>query len=170
MSPLSQGQVSPGEPLLPRRLPVEARPRRSWFMALLTQRCPRCREGKIFKGWVAMNDPCPVCGLLFQREEGYFLGAMYFSYLLGAAILIPLYFLLSSLLPDWDGNLIALLSLVPYLPLLPAVFRASRVLWIYFERFGDPNDTAATAYEKFRLKQLAEQKTSTPDGQALSPP
>jgi hypothetical protein len=27
-----------------------------------------------------MHEYCPVCGLKFEREEGYFLGAMYISY------------------------------------------------------------------------------------------
>ena len=36
----------------------------------------------MFRGVFAMNDPCPVCGLLFKREEGTFLGAMYVSYVL----------------------------------------------------------------------------------------
>jgi len=27
-----------------------------------------------------MNDRCPACDLKFEREQGYFLGAMYISY------------------------------------------------------------------------------------------
>src|SRR4051794_3870638 len=68
--------------------------------ALLRQRCPRCHKGRMFRGTFQMNDPCPVCGLIFQREEGYFLGSMYASYVIGCAILTPLYFLLAHLLPD----------------------------------------------------------------------
>lgn len=125
-------------------------------MALLTQRCPRCREGRIFKGPFAMNDPCPVCGLFFQRDEGYFLGAMYFSYLLGVLILVPIFFTLSYLLPEWNGSLVALLSLVPYPPLIPWVFRFSRVLWIYFDRGTDSGNVSAGIYEKMRMKELAD--------------
>jgi hypothetical protein len=110
-----------------------------------------------------MNDPCPVCGLLFQREEGYFLGAMYCSYVLGVAFLTPVFFLLSALLPDWNGMLVALLALVPYLPLTPVIFRYSRVLWIYLDRVSDPTDLSAGAYEKHRLKQLAEQQGAPPN-------
>ena len=29
-----------------------------------------------------MFERCPVCGLKFEREQGYFLGAMYVSYAL----------------------------------------------------------------------------------------
>src|SRR5262249_60899148 len=55
---------------------------------MLGQRCPRCRLGtmfhhSIFRGWPKMHLRCPVCGLLFAREPGYFLGAMYISYIVG---------------------------------------------------------------------------------------
>jgi hypothetical protein len=100
-----------------------------------------------------MNDPCPVCGLVFQREEGYFLGAMYFSYVLSAALMIPAYFVAAALLPDWSGVAVTFLVWLPYLFLVPAVFRYSRVLWIYFERAGCPSDASAGPYEKLKLRQ-----------------
>jgi uncharacterized protein (DUF983 family) len=121
--------------------------------AMLRARCPRCREGRMFRGSVTMNDPCPVCGLLFQREEGYFLGAMYFSYVLASVILTVFYFVLAALLPDLNGAVLVLVALIPFLPLVPAVFRYSRVLWVYFERAGSPLDDSAGAYEKLRLRQ-----------------
>src|SRR6185295_15533099 len=49
-------------------------------IAVLRQRCPRCLEGRVFRGMLAMNDACPECGLVFEREPGYFVGAMYVSY------------------------------------------------------------------------------------------
>jgi hypothetical protein len=102
-----------------------------------------------------MNDPCPCCGLLFQREEGYFLGAMYMSYPITSAILIPIYFGLSELLPTWHSLAIVPLATVLFLPFMPAVFRYSRVLWIYFDRLGDPYDESfLSSYEKTRLGEL----------------
>jgi uncharacterized protein (DUF983 family) len=55
---------------------------------ILRQRCPRCRTGNIFRysifrGFAKMYERCPVCDLKFDREPGYFLGAMYVSYGLG---------------------------------------------------------------------------------------
>lgn len=129
--------------------------------AIVRQRCPRCQKGKMFRGTFAMNDPCPVCDLLFQREEGYFLGAMYLSYALGVAILLPAYFLADWLLPHWNGYLITLLLWLCYLPLTPAVFRYSRVLWVHLERWGCPTDVSASSYEAYRRKQLAEQKAKS---------
>jgi hypothetical protein len=103
-----------------------------------------------------MNDPCPVCGLLFQREEGYFLGAMYFSYALATAILIPLYLASALLLPDQNSIVIALVATAAYLPFVPMVFRYSRALWIYVDRAVCGSETSAQSFEKVRKQQLAE--------------
>src|SRR5438552_16178561 len=106
--------------------------RRFWqaFWAMVRQRCPRCQRGRMFRGSFTMNDPCPVCGLVFQREEGYFLGAMYVSYILSAVLLITFYLVAAALFPGWNTLVLALLALVPYLPLMPAVFRYSRLIWV----------------------------------------
>jgi uncharacterized protein (DUF983 family) len=126
--------------------------------AILRQRCPRCLEGRIFRGRFAMNDPCPCCNLIFQREEGYFLGALYISYPLSLMILVPLFFAANALLPNWNSFLVVLVTVLPYLPLMPAVFRYSRVLWIHFDRWGDPYGSMAGTYEKMRLRELEERK------------
>src|SRR5213595_3305229 len=116
-----------------------------WAAARL--RCPRCHRGKVFRGAFAMNDPCPLCGLIFQREEGYFLGSMYVSYVLSSALLGAFFLIGTLLLPGWSSLAVALVALIPFLPFIPAVFRYSRVFWIYFERSVDPNDASAGAYE-----------------------
>jgi len=109
-------------------------------MALLRQRCPRCREGRIFQSTLKMNDPCPVCGLLFEREPGYFLGAMYFSYLLGVVILVPFYYLARWLFPNLGTLLTPLVAFAPFVFFVPLIFRYSRVLWIYFDRTIAPSE------------------------------
>jgi uncharacterized protein (DUF983 family) len=43
-------------------------------------RCPRCGVRSLFRTWFAMYERCAVCGLRFEREQGYFLGAMYINY------------------------------------------------------------------------------------------
>src|SRR5258708_25159976 len=80
--------------------------RRSRFMAIMGQRCPRCREGRLFKSALRMNDPCLICGQVFEREPGYFLGAMYFSYGMATLYFVPVFFTLRWLLPDWPALLI----------------------------------------------------------------
>jgi hypothetical protein len=90
-----------------------------------------------------MNDPCPVCGLVHEREPGYFLGAMYFSYALAILVLVPLFFIFLALLPEWPPLLVPLLPGFIYLPLTPLVYRYSRVFWIYFDRLGGAGERAS---------------------------
>jgi len=40
------------------------------------RRCPRCGEGKAFETYFKLRESCPVCGYSFEREEGYWTGAM----------------------------------------------------------------------------------------------
>ena len=41
-----------------------------------TKRCARCGSGHLFKRWFTMVDDCPRCGLHFEREQGYWAGAL----------------------------------------------------------------------------------------------
>ena len=55
--------------------------------AIARCRCPRCLSGRVWQGMFSMNEPCPVCGLRFERETGYWTGAMVASYALGIPVL-----------------------------------------------------------------------------------
>jgi|SRR6516162_10392511 len=112
---------------------------RSRLWAALRQRCPRCCRGHIFRGLFAMNDVCPRCFLRFEREPGYFLGAMYFSYALSIPILGIGLWVWHLLLPDLRWEFVIGLAGVSYIPFMPAVFRYSRVLWLYFDRWASPS-------------------------------
>ncbi len=42
----------------------------------LRRRCPRCGGDGIFAGFWKLREWCPTCGFRFEREPGYFVGAM----------------------------------------------------------------------------------------------
>lgn len=42
----------------------------------ITRRCARCGSGRLFRRWLLMVDDCPRCGYHFEREAGFFLGAL----------------------------------------------------------------------------------------------
>jgi uncharacterized protein (DUF983 family) len=42
----------------------------------MLRRCPACGAGGLFTGFFTLRERCPSCGLEFEREEGYWLGAM----------------------------------------------------------------------------------------------
>jgi uncharacterized protein (DUF983 family) len=112
---------------------------RERLLAIAHLRCPACGEGRIFRGVFATNERCPVCGLLFLRETGYFLGAMYFSYALAIPIILAFTLVAYLVLPHWRLYQQVLLACAFFLPFVPAVYRYSRAMWIHFDRFFDPD-------------------------------
>ena len=112
------------------------KPSRRW--AILHQRCPRCRRGLVFRGRFAMNNQCPACALRFEREPGYFVGAMYISYAI-AVVLIGGFTLLTGIfLPEWPLYGLLGIAVAAFLPFVPALFRYSRIIWMHIDRAIDP--------------------------------
>jgi uncharacterized protein (DUF983 family) len=84
-----------------------------------------------------MHERCPECGLKFEREDGYFLGAMYISYGLGLGAITAL----SALVWDvtkWPLMKSVWVGIVLFLPLAPVLTWMARVLWIYLDQGIDP--------------------------------
>lgn len=81
-----------------------------------------------------------MCRLKFEREQGYFLGAMYVSY--GVALFIITLFAVGLwMLTGWRLEKLVLVALVPFVPLTPTISRFSRVLWIYLDQSLDPESS-----------------------------
>src|SRR6186713_904705 len=120
----------------------EETPHRSYVTTVMTCRCPRCREGKLFKYPLSfrfrknmeMHEQCPACGQITDIEVGFYYGTGYVSYVVALLITI-VYFLIwlatigFSFKDDrfqvWiTSNSIMLIALQPWL------MRFSRVLWL----------------------------------------
>jgi uncharacterized protein (DUF983 family) len=46
------------------------------FGRALLRRCVVCGGRKVFRRWLQMSRECPTCGLVFERQEGHFVGAV----------------------------------------------------------------------------------------------
>ena len=98
----------------------------------MTRRCHYCAGAGIFDGYFALRETCPTCGVRFEREEGYFLGAYALNLIvaefLGLGLAILLIFKTSlrdaGLLPQ-EAVAVALAVLFPVL-----FFPYSRTIWI----------------------------------------
>ena len=84
-----------------------------------------------------MNRRCPVCALEFERESGYFLGAMYFSYTIGIILVLPVALVL-ALAVHLSLVVILFVALVQTLMTMVLAFRYSRILWLYLDQLIDP--------------------------------
>jgi hypothetical protein len=60
----------------------------------LVRHCPRCGGGHLFAGWVRLKPRCPTCGLHFEREEGFWLGAYVINMALGESGLVVFFIVL----------------------------------------------------------------------------
>jgi len=114
-------------------------PKKSVYYAILNHKCPRCREGDLFKYGI-LSKPhkftetyktCPHCQLVYEREPGFFFGAMYVSYAMTMAVLLGTAFILYNFFGDPD--LVVYITAVPamVLILLPVIFRYSRTIFLH---------------------------------------
>lgn len=105
--------------------------------SILNNKCPRCHEGDFFinnnpydlKDLTKMHLHCPKCGEMYERETGFYYGAMYVSYGLNIALGVGL-FILTVLLLDLSTTTFLFIFLGAVLLLFPWIFRKSRLIWI----------------------------------------
>jgi hypothetical protein len=121
---------------------------RGALTGIITMRCPRCREGKMFPEgtlfstkFMKMNGKCSCCEQSFMPEPGYYFGAMFVSYGLNAAFFIAVWVAMIVLMDEVSLTAMIIALLVVIFGLLPITFRLSRVLWIYiFVRYEGPRE------------------------------
>ena len=114
---------------------------RSALAGIAVRVCPRCRREPIFASMWVMHDDCPVCGLDFDRgDPGHFTGAMYVSYGLAIPLIALLTLIEHLIIPGWSLFRLVVLASLLCVPLIPWVWQYSRVIWIYLDRYFDPDD------------------------------
>ncbi|UBM57401.1 DUF983 domain-containing protein [Marinilongibacter aquaticus] len=105
----------------------------------LSWKCPRCNEGELFEAknpytpgkMLAMHSHCSHCGLRYEKEMGFFYGAMYVSYMINIALFVMAtlaWYLFFEDKMDWRlyiGSFV--LSIVV---LVPIIYRFSRAFWL----------------------------------------
>jgi uncharacterized protein (DUF983 family) len=107
------------------------------LLSILKEKCPHCGEGQVFEKQnklfqiPVMHKGCSVCSYHFNREPGYFIGAMYISYGLamlqaGIAFLIC-HLCFPELGTGWKPFIMAIVIIV----LAKKNFKQSRMLYIH---------------------------------------
>ena len=100
-------------------------------------RCPRCGTGPLFNKPFRMHDHCSHCLLKFEREQGYFIGAIYINYIATVAIAVPGFFLLDAFTHATINQQLALW--IPFALVFPLLFfHHSRSLWLVFDHLFNP--------------------------------
>ena len=108
----------------------------------LRLRCPRCGVSALFAGPFRMHEACAACGLRYEREAGYFVGAIYVNYVVTAAIAMGGVILLDVAVGlTLQTQLILGVGLGVLVPIL--FFRYSRSLWLCLDYLVTSADTRA---------------------------
>ncbi len=108
------------------------------LMSLLKGKCPQCEKNDIFKSKgnlfklqiPEMHDNCQTCNFKFEKEPGFFFGAMFVSYAVTAAEFIAAYIISHFI---FGLSLLASFLTVVALSIVLSAFnfRLSRSIWIY---------------------------------------
>jgi hypothetical protein len=126
-------------------------PHRGYLTTVFGCRCPRCREGKLFKHPLSlgmkrnmeMQEECPVCHQPTDIEIGFYYGTGYISYLICIVIVVVSFFIwyLTIGFSFQDKRfLFWIIFICIFLAILqPWLMRFSRVLWLSFFVKYDPD-------------------------------
>mgnify|MGYP003919030221 CR=1 FL=1 len=108
----------------------------SKLYSILFNKCPKCHQGDFFinkspysKGFMKMYDKCPHCSESFEKEVGFYYGAMYVSYGINIGYGVGL-FLLTVLLLNIDLIVYLFLFSGLVVVLFPWTIRISRLIYI----------------------------------------
>jgi uncharacterized protein (DUF983 family) len=95
----------------------------------LRLKCPRCGVGSLYARPFRMRAKCRDCGLTFEREQGYFVGAIYLNYAATIAVAVPGFLVLDAWASWTIDRQLALW--VPFAVIFPVLFfHHSRALWL----------------------------------------
>jgi uncharacterized protein (DUF983 family) len=112
----------------------------------LRMRCPNCGAGELFTSFFGLRPRCPRCHIAFEREEGYWLGAMIVAIGVTEA-LFGIFFVGGMLLtwPDvpWTWLLIGGLVLNATIPVV--AYPWSKTTWMGLHHAFVPPDASEEA-------------------------
>lgn len=111
------------------------------FMRIMKEKCPNCGKGDAYEKKTkflqlpVMKDDCEVCHYHFDREPGYFLGAMYISYALAVFQGILTFVFLRVFLPKIDTIWVVLIILGVISAFSMKNYKLSRIIYIHIFPF-----------------------------------
>lgn len=109
------------------------------LMRGLRLRCPRCGAPEVFESFWNLRRFCSTCHLRLEREQGYFVGAIYLNYAATIAIVVPGYFILDYFTQASLKTQLVLWSTIA--ALFPVIFfRYSKGLWLALGFLFDSTD------------------------------
>ena len=92
-------------------------------------RCPACGRAPVFERLFNLKERCPACGVIFKREEGFFVGAI-MANVVATELLILLVYFLCLLLTNFGERIILTILFVIGVSFPLAFYHHSWSLWL----------------------------------------
>ena len=105
----------------------------------LRLRCPECGLGGLYRSPFRMHPQCRYCDLIYEREQGYFIGAIYVNVIATESLLLGtllIYGLVTGQINQTILTVLIVLALI--LPLF--FFHHSRSLWLAIDHILTPRE------------------------------
>lgn len=112
----------------PKRSDAAEPPSRPTVLARgFTRRCPRCGSGHLFHRYFTLIEDCPRCGLHFEREPGYWAGALAINIVcVGGLFAVVFVTLIALTIPN--------IPVIPLLVVLVPITAVGPVVWYPFSK------------------------------------
>lgn len=111
---------------------------RNILKSVFKNKCPQCHQSDVFitkttnlKNFDKMEKSCSCCGIVFEKEPGFYQGAMYVSYALMVALFVTTWVLDIILFhfSTWGYLTFVIATMII---LTPYTFRIARLIWLNF--------------------------------------
>ncbi|MCB0431369.1 MAG: DUF983 domain-containing protein [Flavobacteriales bacterium] len=117
---------------------------------IFQNKCPQCGKGpfwahanpyiNLFKFGGKIYDRCSACGIKYERDPGFWFGAMLISYALNVGQFIILWGFYAMVLPEGRPVWHLILAIIgTSILFFPVVYYLSRPIWIRFFIKFDPD-------------------------------
>ena len=110
----------------------------SLISAILGSKCPKCRQGKMFRSpvyhlgkFTEMNKNCEVCQTAFEPEPQFYQGAMYISYGFSVASFVIVFAFITIFFGRMEMKVYTTAIITTVILSIPFSFRYSRTLYLY---------------------------------------
>lgn len=112
--------------------------KKSRMYSIMKGKCPVCHEGDVWKSkalynikkYDKMHERCPSCDHKFEKEPGFFYGAMYVAYAISIAFSVAISVLTLIFVPSTPYWMYIILIFLVLVGLAPITFRVSRMIWM----------------------------------------
>lgn len=103
----------------------------AWCLLL---RCPACGRSRIFERLFQVRERCAACGVIFKREEGFFVGAIMVAVVATEIVIVLAYISsLSIVAAHYQLVIAALFAVALFFPV--AFYHHSWSIWLSFDHF-----------------------------------